>query len=584
MNRPHAAFGSRTRCSAYRYRGARGMRARERGIALIEGIGALFIASIMLIGLSALIDTSMKNMRDQQAAQFQSQVANAATQLVQANYAALAASATATTPAVVPLTSTSGLQLASYLPPGLSAQNVYGQTPCLLVFAPATGGLDALLVTEGGQTIPDLELGYIAANAGSGAGSIPAMKPGTSNTANSAAYGAYGSWVANPPDPSGASCTGKATGPGHLVSEIYSSGPSNTNADFLYRVGVPGYADANTMHVPIYLADQTHVAGQSDSACGPSVANSAGKITTDASGQVLSCSSAGYWQSAGSLYWRDPVASQAALPTGASAVRGDVALALDTGVPYEYTGSSWHSLVVDNNGNLNIGTGTVAASQMVMTASNTIGSPCDSGASLGGVGQLSVDASGHMLTCIAGTWQDATRIDNGAGSSGCLVIMGPNPSPDFGYCQQYTGAYPDGVNVTMNGNWYVYKQTWNLTLTKPGVITASVWGHMSEQYCKMTGLSGHLEQKVLVRNNDDNHSLGRNFAQTPSISDTSSGITENLVLPLFPNTNGYQIQIITSWATYSGQTMPYQASTCDLSGNPVPVTPLVVGWNINSYY
>ncbi len=578
MNHRHAAIGSIPR------RGAHRSRARERGVTLVESLGALFVAGIMLIGLSMLIDTSMKNLRDQQAAQFQSQVASAATQLVQANYATLASSATATTPAVVPLTAASGLSMSSYLPPGLHTQNVYGQTPCLLVFAPATGGLNALLVTEGGQTIPDLELGYIAANAGAGGGLIPAVKPGTSNTANSAAYGAYGSWVANTPNPSGASCTGKATGSGHLVSEIYSSGPNNTNADFLYRVGVPGYADANTMHVPIYLADQSHVAGQSDSACGSSVANSAGKITTDATGQVLSCSSAGYWQSAGSLYWRDPVATQAALPTGASAVAGDVALSLDTGVPYEYTGSSWHSLLVDNNGNLNIGKGTVATGQVVMTVANTIGASCDNGVSLGGVGQLSVDSSGHMLTCIGGTWQDATRIDNGPGSASCLVIIGPNPSPDFGYCQQYTGAYPDGVNVTMNGSWYVYQQTWNLTLTKPGVITASVWGHMSEQYCQATGLSGHLEQAVVIFDNDTGSVLGSNWAQTPGITDTSAGITENLVKPLSPNKNGYRVSILTSWATYSGQTMPYQASTCDQSGNAVPITPLVVGWNINSYY
>ena len=162
--------------------------------------------------------------------------------------------------------------------------------------------------------------------------------------------------------------------------------------------------------------------------------------------------------------------------------------------------------------------------------------------------------------------------------------MGPNPSPDFGYCQQYTGAYPDGTNVTMNGSWYVHKLSWTLTLTKPGVITASVWGHMSEQYCQATGLSGHLEQAVVIIDNDTGNVLGSNWAQTPGITDTSSGITENLVKPVSPNQDGYQISILTSWATYSGQTMPYQASTCDSSGNTVPITPLVVGWNINSYY
>ena len=252
----------------------------------------------MLIGLSMLIDTSMKNMRDQQAAQLQSQLANAATQLVQANYATLASSATATTPAVVPLTARQRpvdveLPAAGSQP----AERLRTDAHACSSSHTSTGGLNALLVTEGGQVISDLELGYIAANAGAGGGFDSGAQARHVGTANTAAYGAYGSWVAITPNPSGASCTGTATGPGSFCSEVYSSGPSNTDADFLYRVGVPGYADANTMHVPIYLADQSHVAGQSDSACGSSVPNSAGKITTDATGQVLSCSSAGYWRS-----------------------------------------------------------------------------------------------------------------------------------------------------------------------------------------------------------------------------------------------------------------------------------------------
>jgi Tfp pilus assembly protein PilV len=115
MDRLNAAIGLQSR------RGPRRSPARQRGVTLVESIGALFVAGIMLVGLSMLIDTSMKNIRDQQAAQYQSQVATGATQLVQANYATLASSATATTPAVVPFNSTAGLHLSTYLPPNLSA-------------------------------------------------------------------------------------------------------------------------------------------------------------------------------------------------------------------------------------------------------------------------------------------------------------------------------------------------------------------------------------------------------------------------------------------------------------------------------
>jgi len=586
MNRP-APIGLPARRCALR------IRSRQRGATLLEGLGALLIAAMMFVGFSALVNTSMKDLRDQQAAQYQSQLAGAAAQLVQANYATLASSATAATPTVVPLhASSGGLQLASYLPASVQGQNAYGQAPCLLVFAPATGGLDALLVTEGGQVIPDVELGFIAANAGTGGGSLPLHQPGAT-TPNSAAYGAYGSWIINTPNPSGASCSGTPTGAGHLVSEAYTSAPTNQNSDFLYRVGVPGYADANAMHVPIYMADQTHTAGQSDSACGPSVVpNSTGKITADTNGQVLSCSSGGYWQGAGSLYWRDPVANQADLPTGASAVVGDVALALDTGIPYKYTGSTWHSLIVDNYGNLNIGTGALVGGQVVMTTSNTAGSPCDNGASLasrvgvGGVGQLSVDSSGNMLSCVNGTWQEQVRIDSATSIAGCLVIM-QVPSAPSG-CQVYSGPYPNGTTIlSTGGNGYTYTQQWQVTLTRPGIITASVWGHMAETYCGQTGYSGQIQQQVSFIDNDTNSSVGSNWSQSPALNDTTGSVTVSLTLPLTPNNKGYSVQIITAWETYGGQTTPYAAALCDTtsgSATPAPVPSLMTGWNVNSIY
>jgi Tfp pilus assembly protein PilV len=582
-------------------------RARQCGATLVEALAALFIAALMFAGLSMLINTSMQNIRDQQVAQYQAQLATAAAQLVQASYATLASQATATAPAVIPLhASGGGLQLASFLPASVQGRNAYGQSPCLLVTKPATGGLDALLVTEGGQTIPDLELGYIAANAGQGGGSIPS-KTASGAANNGAAYGAYGAWVISTPNATGATCSGTPTGTGHLVSEVFTSAPSNQNADFLYRVRVPGYGDANTMHAPLYLHDSVaHVRGQSDADCGASVAGSIGRITSDGNGRVIVCAPDGTWEFAGSAYWRDPVAALANLNDVPNVMNGDVALVLETGVPYEYANGAWHSLIVDNNGNLNISDGSVnitngnlkvenglvVAPRMDLTAVNVVGAGCpDDSSVVNNAGQLSIDASGSVLSCQNGTWQNQSQINPGGSDIGCTIIMGNPGASDYSCPFTYVGPYPGvGGNPGYdNGTGsYSYTVTRTVQLSKPGIIAASVWAHMYDAVC-INGASkfnnqGQVAQYVSIYDNDTRAVIGRTQAQSPTITDDAAGINANLLQSAAPNKNGYDIVIETDWANYNGMKTPYTSSYCGPSGNVVQTSPVVAGWTINSFY
>ena len=572
-------------------------RRRQRGVTLVEALAVLFIAALMLIGLAMQTNTSMQEIRDMSAAQYQSQLAGAAAQLMQANYTTLAATASTTTPVVISLTASSP-NLSSYLSGSTQAQNAYGQSPCLLVYKTAGGGLDGRLVTEGGQTISDLDLGYIAANSGQGGGSIP-----TNNNGAGSAYGAYGAWKITTPNPAAAKCSAQATGGGHLVSEVFNNGPNGLVADFLYRDPIAGFPQANQMNTPIYLADQTHTATTSDAACGSGVPGSVGKITADTSGRVLACVNDGsnvYWKYQGSMYWLDPVSDVSNLPGIVGAQQGDVSLVLDTGIPYEYTGSSWHSLIVDNSGNLNIGSGTLVGGKLDLTVQNVVGAACAADPIAPSAQQLSMDSQGRVLTCQSGTWQLQNEIDPGPIDTNCRIIMGPSPSPDYPGCGfSYSGTYPSGSNPTYNGatGTYTYVEQRTVTLTKPGIIVASTWAHMYDAQCiagsMNNGYSGQLEQILEIVNNDTNAIIGTNLAQSPTLKDDSSGINETLTQAASPNTNGYTVYISTNWANFTGPNSPsqgsppfpaYSSSFCGPSGNVVTTSPIVAGWTINTYY
>jgi len=544
-------------------------KALQRGFTMVEMLAALAIAAIMMVGLTMMINTTLEDTRAQQAALYQSQLAGAAAQLIQQNYAALSAKATPTQPVVVPLNSSGPYQLVTYLSSHMQAQNAYNQTPCLLVYPGAAGGVDGLLVTEGGRTIADAELGYIAANAGLGGGSIQSI-----NNPSGSARGAFGSWVLAAPNPANASCSGTKTATGHVVSEVFYNGTQSQNADFLYRVGVPGNANANTMQVPIILAQQTDY----------QPCTTVGAVAADAAGNMVVCQG-GMWEPQASFHWRSPVQAFANLNGLSTKKAGDVAVSLATQRAYAYDGSNWQPLAVDEAGNLSVPGWINLGNTQVM------GSPCTPSST---ATQVATDAGGRVLSCqpYAGNtnnyeWLNQSEITPGSQYSGCTILMMSPGANDYPQCAgppsfNYYGP-PYGYN-NANGT-FSYTYTVPVTLVKPGVIVASSWAHMNDSICTSGNnpppRAAQLAQNISILDSNKN-SLAYQEAQGPTMNNDSGGI--NNALTQSAPAGNYTVSITTSWATYNGISTPWTSSFCGAHSQTIINSPVVEGSSVNTYY
>ncbi|NRO98857.1 shufflon system plasmid conjugative transfer pilus tip adhesin PilV [Paraburkholderia sp. NMBU_R16] len=525
-----------------------------RGFTMIEMLAALALAALMLGGLATMINSTLQDTRSQQTALYQSQLTAAATRLIQQNYAALAAQATPSSPVVVKLSGTS-LQLDTYLSNAMSNTNPYGQTPCLLIYGTTTQGvLQSVLVTEGGRNIADADLGYIAANAGQGGGSIQAV-----NNDGGAATGAFGTWRLPTPNPAGASCTGTKTGVGHLASLIYFNGTQSQNADFLYRVAVPGDPAANTMQVPIVLAAQVDYA-----AC-----TSVGAIAADTAGNVLNCEG-GIWEPQASFHWRGTVADAASLSNLPAPALGDVAMTLATNRAYTYNGQTWQALAVDEQGNLALGNAQVMGQPCAPTgASSTL---------------VSTDTTGRVLSCRNGTWQSQSEIEPASSVTGCTIVMATPGAADYPNCSPppsivYT-APPYSFNA-INGT-FSYTFQVPVVLTKPGVIVAATWAHMNDGLCNQATTNRAQVSQSVDFLDSSNQSIAHTESQGPTLVNDSGGINNSLTQAGAPGR--YTVVVTTNWATYQGITTPWVSSFCGEQAQTIPNSPIAAGWTINSYY
>jgi prepilin-type N-terminal cleavage/methylation domain-containing protein len=535
--------------------------ARQAGFTMVETLAALAIAALMIAGLVAMINTSLEDTRGQQAALYQAQMAKAARQLIAQNSAALLSAASLTVPVVVPL-SGSPYQLATFLPTSVpqKSTNAYGQTPCLLVYKNNLGGLQGLLVTEGGSVIPDPQLGYIAANSGEGGGSIP-----KTNNASGAALGAFGAWSVATPDPANLSCSGTKTGVGHLASEIFTGANQAQNTDYLYRVSVPGDTSANAMQVPIILAQQTDY-----TAC----TATAGSIAADASSNVVSCRN-GEWEPISSAHWRAPVGAAADLGNLSKMPDpqlGDVAMTTNTGRAYTFNGTAWQAVAVDEQGDLNLGN------------QQTVGASCAPNAT--DTTPVTTDSTGRVLSCQNGTWQTQSEILPASTATGCVILMSSPGAVDYAQCSgQPAGAYTSGP-FSYNGTngTYSYSQTLNVKLTKSGIVAISTWSHMNDGTCNTTtpGARAQLAQSIDIYATGSNQSLAHTESQSATLTDDSGGIENSLTQAL--TAGNYQAVVTTSWATYDIIKTPWTSSFCGQQGQTVPNTPVAAGWSLNSYY
>jgi hypothetical protein len=136
------------------------------------------------------------------------------------------------------------LESTGFLPTSMASTNPYGQTWQVQVLQPTAGNLQALVLSTGGNTIPQSQAPAIAAQTGQEGGFIPyAGQYGSASP--STAMGAYGGWSV--------SMAGYTNpGSGHLASLVaFSNG--NLQNDYLYRVAVPGQPQLNTMQTNINM-------------------------------------------------------------------------------------------------------------------------------------------------------------------------------------------------------------------------------------------------------------------------------------------------------------------------------------------
>lgn len=430
---------------------------QQRGISMIETMGAIAIGTMLLLGLTAMIDASLDDVEGQQAALYQAQVVSAARKYIAANYDALRVG-TPTAASVVPI-SIEMLKTNNFLPAAFGLRNAYDQRTCVLVRQPLSGSgkLDALVVTSGGQQIEDRLVPSIAANAGQGSGYITAAQPATARGA---------SWSLNTneyrnvacPGGGGPALTGNATDGGHLASSLFYDGPGQLSTDFLYRNSIPGRPELNQMRTPVHLMPGTGAQAIEEDKTDPRCATVAdnGKIAVDAAGRVLSCQTAPdgahAWKRQGSGYWKDPVADFAQLPTNAALNNvGDVRMVTGLGRAFTWNGTAWVGLAVDEQGNLLV-PGTMTANYVRLNQVVSKNTACTAN------GLLARDASGLVLSCQSGTWRSLldTRIttraldqqytftpDNGPIQTfqfGLAALPGTRPLYVTGYAHCYSAG------------------------------------------------------------------------------------------------------------------------------------------------
>ena len=229
---------------------------QQRGFTIIEIAFALAIIGILTGAVMApQIKNWYENQKNAVAASQIKIVGDAASKYIQDNYTALTSSATATQPVLITVPM---LQSAGYLQSNVSVRNNLNQAMCVLVKQPVAGKLQALLVTEGGTALDDINLPAQAAQLGGAGGYV-------SNANITTIQGVGGGWTLpvstfdNLNNDLGQRCDGTAgrvrIQPGHSVMALWFTSEDVT-AGVLYRNAVPGKPELNRMNTSIDMNGQ----------------------------------------------------------------------------------------------------------------------------------------------------------------------------------------------------------------------------------------------------------------------------------------------------------------------------------------
>lgn len=324
----------------------------QRGFSLLEIMAALAIGVLMMTSLTSMVDATLQDTKGQQTAQYQAQFASAAMRYLNDN-ATLLLNSVASSPSGTYAVNLATLQPA-YLPNAFASKNAYAQAPCMLLRknAATPTQLDALVVTEGANAIPPKDIGYIAANAGTGGGSIQMQQINVA-TSPTIAIGAYDAWQLDQTNLSlftNANCSGVSATVGNMATLLAYGGPNAINRNVLFR-NQTADPSLNQMNIPLgFTAGATGAMKIVGDTCA-----SAGITLDSTNGNILKCNTTtGLWENSTSKYWKDPVATFASLPT--PAVDGEVRMTLDTGRAFMFkTGQlpyQWMPLAADQFGDL----------------------------------------------------------------------------------------------------------------------------------------------------------------------------------------------------------------------------------------
>ncbi len=407
------------------------MRRESRGFISAEVLVAIIVI-FAGIGISLQwIQADNDRKVEQFAADHAKQIGDAVSRYIKDNYSEVVTSAT-------PLATYTTSTISEYLPTNFNAVNAYGQSYSIRVYQPFANKLETMIVTTGGETIPEISLRRIAQLIGAQGGYV-------SNTDMEIAQGAYGGWQMSFKN------YGATPGAGKLVQALFFQDDSLVS-DYVYRKAVPGHPELNQMLTPLNMRAQA-TENTSDSLCVVGDASTYGRIAVDSLGAVLSCQS-GVWKRQGSGYWKDPVESYSALPSSSNNT-GDVRLITALSRAFTWNGSSWVGIAVDQNGNLKVeGTATINAldGNLQVIAMAVEGESCS------GEGRIATSRtiSGLIISCQSGVWKKSNN------SKGIWRDM-PARSivPGDGFLRVQVGAR-GAVNyrVYVNGQ-EVSKDDWN---------------------------------------------------------------------------------------------------------------------------
>jgi hypothetical protein len=457
-------------------------------------LGVMFASLVGLLMIPAYMHfetVAIDNAKAATTAQQMQQVSQAAQAYIQANYSAVEANSTASNPATITV---SMLQNTGYLPNAFSAANPFGQMWQVQVLQPTPGQLQALVLTQGGTQIGQVQAPMIAAQAGAQGGFVPYNgQYGTLN--DTVAQGAYSGWqvsMSGYTDP----------GPGHLAA-LLAFNNGNLENNYLYRVAVPGQPQLNTMQTNLNMGTNSvnnanEVNAQSETLASGEPNGQPGSLQIGSNYYYGDGTNAAV-RTPGSFYIQNQNGSGAAQIAEVSNVwgsgelqggyinsTGDVnaqynstatnAFAMDDGAWWansggnsSQSGSIWASgnintpgFYADNNGYSGTNDTFTANSRIIL---GTAFGNANVGWGCGPNGEIAANAngSGQILSCQGGSWQAM-----GGGGLGITQLVYQSPVFNnvgnvglgwFRYCavnynQSNAALYPGSYGG--NGYWYWY--------------------------------------------------------------------------------------------------------------------------------